>query len=472
MSRSLHRKGVRRIANRIESGGGGLFTGTGQLGPLARSAGRPLRPQDDAPAGRGAFRAGVPDRRIAGSIEVLIGGRVIGGVSAGMAYPTTLALIAALWSGQARTKAIALWSATGGAIAACGPVVAGFLLEHFSWRSVFVVTLPLAVVALVMAWKFVPAHVNETTERVDNLGGILSMVLVGALILGINFAPVPNETALVVSLFAISIVATGLFLYRQRKAANPLYDLKVASRRVFWVAAVAGIVVFGSLMGAMFIGQQFLQNVLDYSTLRSRIVDLACRPRDDRGCPAIGQAGRVARFADHVAHRLRLCAGGLRDDAPALERGISYWKVGLGYALVGVGVGFAGTPASHSLTGSVPVTRAGMASGTADLQRDLGGAIMQSIFGALADRWIRGRGCHLDRGGAQWRSGYGERRKPAAKIILECRGSCRAIPGVFDRDHCRRQAIVPRWRSKRLSRRHRRRAHRWGPGLLHVPEEG
>ena len=57
--------------------------------------------------------------------------------------------------------------------------------------------------------------------------------------------------------------------------------------------------------------------------------------------------------------------------------------VGLGYALIGAGVGFAGTPASHSLTGSVPVTRAGMASGTADLQRDLGGAIMQSILGAL-----------------------------------------------------------------------------------------
>jgi hypothetical protein len=65
------------------------------------------------------------------------------------------------------------------------------------------------------------------------------------------------------------------------------------------------------------------------------------------------------------------------------DDGISYWKVGLGYAFIGIGVGFAGTPASHSLTGSVPVTRAGMASGTADLQRDLGGAVMQSILGAL-----------------------------------------------------------------------------------------
>jgi len=65
------------------------------------------------------------------------------------------------------------------------------------------------------------------------------------------------------------------------------------------------------------------------------------------------------------------------------RQGSGYWQVGLGYALMGTGVGFAGTPASHSLTGSVPVHRAGMASGTADLQRDLGGAIMQSILGAL-----------------------------------------------------------------------------------------
>jgi MFS transporter, DHA2 family, multidrug resistance protein len=65
------------------------------------------------------------------------------------------------------------------------------------------------------------------------------------------------------------------------------------------------------------------------------------------------------------------------------KEGSSYWKIGLAYVFIGVGVGFAGTPASHSLTGSVPVRRAGMASGTADLQRDLGGAIMQSVFGAL-----------------------------------------------------------------------------------------
>src|ERR1044072_1569223 len=98
------------------------------------------------------------------SEEVLIAARILGGLAAGMAYPTTLALLTALWSGQARTKSIALWAATGGAIAALGPLCSGILLEHFWWGSVFLLTLPLAVIALVMAVLLVPAHVNETTD--------------------------------------------------------------------------------------------------------------------------------------------------------------------------------------------------------------------------------------------------------------------------------------------------------------------
>src|SRR6201989_2502213 len=97
------------------------------------------------------------------SVEVLFGARVLGGVAAGMAYPTTLALITALWSGPARTRSIALWAATGGALTALGPLLAGVLLQHYLWGSVFVITLPLVVVAFPMAAKLVPAHVNETT---------------------------------------------------------------------------------------------------------------------------------------------------------------------------------------------------------------------------------------------------------------------------------------------------------------------
>jgi MFS transporter, DHA2 family, multidrug resistance protein len=314
---------------------------------------------------------------------VLFLARVLGGLSAGMAFPTTLALITALWTGPGRTKSIALWSGIGGAVASLGPVLSGALLEHFWWGSVFLITLPLAGVALVMALFFVPSHVNEGTDPVDNLGGILSVVLVAALVLSINFAAVPNKRALTLGLAAIAAAALLAFLLRQRRAPNPLYDLRIASRRVFWVAASAGVIVFGTLMGAMFVGQQFLQNVLGYSTFQAGLAILPA------ALAMVVVAPRSAKLVDAHGARLTLLIGyafcllGFLTMLLLWNDGIAYWKVGLGYALIGIGVGFAGTPASHSLTSSVPVIRAGMASGTADLQRDLGGAIMQSILGAL-----------------------------------------------------------------------------------------
>jgi MFS family permease len=314
---------------------------------------------------------------------VLFVARLGGGLAAGMAYPTTLALITALWAGPGRTKAIALWSALGGAIASLGPLLSGFLLQHFYWGSVFLVTVPLAAVAIALAWWLVPAHVNESTEPVDNLGGVLSLVLVGALILSINFAPVPNARTLTLVLALVAAAGLVAFYFRQRRAANPLYDLDVAARRTFWVAACAGIIVFGSLMGSAFVSQQYLQNVLGYSTLQAGAAIL----------PAVVfmvlVAPRSAKLVEQRGARFTLLCGYvflfLAFAAMLLlwKEGSSYWEIAVAYVFIGIGVGFAGTPASHSLTGSVPVRRAGMASGTADLQRDLGGAIMQSIFGAL-----------------------------------------------------------------------------------------
>ncbi|MFC9817469.1 MFS transporter [Streptomyces virginiae] len=314
---------------------------------------------------------------------VLAMARILGGLSAGMAYPTTLALITALWAGPGRTKAIALWSALGGGISMLGPVIAGALLERFYWGAVFLITLPLAVVALVMALLFVPAHANESAEPVDNLGGVLSVLLIAGLVLAINFAVVPGQGALVVGLVVITLVAGAAFFWRQRRAANPLYDLHIAGRRTFWVAACAGIIVYGSMMGSAFISQQYLQNVLEYNPVEAGaailplvVLMVLVAPRsaklvETRGARTTLLTGYTFLF---LAFAWMLLFWG--EDS-------SYWQIGFAYVLIGIGAGFAGTPASHSLTGSVPVRRAGMASGTADLQRDLGGAIMQSVMGVL-----------------------------------------------------------------------------------------
>ena len=317
------------------------------------------------------------------SIVVLILARFFGGVAAGMAFPTTLALITALWTGPPRTKSIALWSGIGGAISALGPISAGWMLGHFWWGSVFLLTLPLAFVALVLAITMVPSHVHETTDSVDNIGGIISVVLVASLVLAINFAPEPGRGAFAIVLGVVALLLGIAFVIRQRKARSPLYDLHVAARRTFWVAALAGIIVFGSLMAAMFLGQQYLQNVLEYSPLQAGAAILPAAaflvlvaPRSAK--LVISHGGRFTLLLGYV-----FCFLAFLTMLFLWEEDSNYLVVALGYSLMGIGVGFAGTPASQALTGSVPVRRAGMASATADLQRDLGGAVMQSILGAL-----------------------------------------------------------------------------------------
>ena len=317
------------------------------------------------------------------SADMLFLARVGGGIAAGMAFPTTLALITALWSGPGRTRSIALWSGIGGASAALGPLLAGALLLKFDWGSVFLITLPLAVLALVLALRYVPANVDEASDPVDNLGGILSIVMIAGVVLAINFATIPGAGTAAIGIALIGIAAAVGFVIRQRRASHPLYDLKVAARSTFWVAALAGIIVFGTLMAAMFIGQQYLQNVLGWSTWQAGLAILPA------ALVLVMVAPFSAKLVDSRGARFTLLVGylfcflGFMVMLFFWTESTTFWVVGLAYALVGVGVGLAGTPASHSLTGSVPVRRAGMASATADLQRDLGGAIMQSILGAF-----------------------------------------------------------------------------------------
>jgi MFS family permease len=318
------------------------------------------------------------------TIQVLFFGRLFGGFAAGMAYPTTLALIAALWGpGPARTRSIALWAALGGAISVSGPLLAGILLKYTTWPWVFFIVIPLAVVAIFLALRNIPAHVNETTEQVDNFGGILSVILVGSFVLAINFITLAQYKTTAFELLAVALIAAVVFIIRQRRAEYPLYDLKLAARPTFWVAAVAGIIIFGSLMGAMFIGQQYMQDVLGLGTIQSAL------PPIFAGAMMILAAPRSAKMVEAIGSRATLLRGYMFILIAFLimlffwKEGTSFWVVVIAFMFVGVGIGLSGTPASRSLTGSVPAIKAGMASGTADLQRDLGGAIFTALFGAL-----------------------------------------------------------------------------------------
>jgi MFS transporter, DHA2 family, multidrug resistance protein len=316
------------------------------------------------------------------SPEVLILARYLGGIAAALLFPTTLSLIAALYRGRARVSAIALWSGLGGGVAALGPLIGGWLLEYFWWGSVFLITLPLVALALAIGLWVLPWHASEEVFPVDHLGGILSVIGVGGLILVISRIDKGITPTWLLSLL-VAAVTLSAFLWRQTRARRPLVSLPLARARTFWVAFVAGAITFGSLIGAMFIGQQFTQNVLGYEPLEAAAVVLP--------------AAIFTALFGQLAGRLITAKGsqftfmlGLGSVAAAFTVMLVTWSSGasvawvlLAYALVGAGVGLAATPASRSLMSSVPPSRGGMGSAFLDLTRDFGGAIMQAVMGAL-----------------------------------------------------------------------------------------
>ena len=314
--------------------------------------------------------------------EVLILARFASGVAAALLFPTTLSLISALYRGNARVKAIALWSGLGAGVAAIAPVLGGWMLQSFWWGSVFLITLPLVVVALLVGLWVLPWHASEEVFPVDHIGGVLSVIGVGGLVITIQ--KVDNGiTASWVASVVISLLAIAAFLWRQTKAPRPLVDLKLAKARTFWVAFVAGAVTFGSLIGVMFVGQQFTQNVLAYDPLKAAAV--------------VVPAAVFMALMGQVAGRLVTSRGsrfsfgiGLVIVAIAFVTILATWRgdaniawVLIAYSLIGAGVGLCVTPASRSLMSSVPPVRGGMGSAFLDLTRDFGGAIMQAVMGAL-----------------------------------------------------------------------------------------
>ena len=266
---------------------------------------------------------------------------------------------------------------------ALGPLIGGLLLGRFWWGSVFLVSVPVAVLVVVLAGLWLPRHAGETSEPVDHLGGVLSVVSIGPLVLAISLVPNYGFNGTVLGLFAVSLVGLVLFVLRQRRAPSPLFDLKVLRARTFTIALIGGTITWGGLLGATFIGQQYTQNVLGYSPLSAALITL---PAAVFVAAAARPAGRmITTRGSRVPLALGLAVTAVGFGGMALLFGptASAVVVGIVYGVLGLGIGLAGPPSSTSLMGSVPVARAGMGSASNDLQRDFGGALFQAVMGTL-----------------------------------------------------------------------------------------
>lgn len=357
----------------------GLSISVLYLGALADRYGR----KQMLLAGVGLTIIGSALSSLSWSVEALIAAQVFVGLAGGMAFPTTLSLITALWAeGPRRTGVIAIWSSVSSMAAIAGAILAGAVLEVASWEWVFLLSVPFAVTAFVLVAAFIPSHVAESREPVDHVGGALSATALGALVLGVSIAFAPGRAWNGIGLLVLSVVLLGLFGWRQAKAAQPLFDLRIARQRMFWLPAVGGLLAVGTLGGAIFVAEQFTQSVMGYSALEAGLAVipaaislLLAAPLSAKAVGAIGtRSTMLIGYALLIVALISMLFW--REHSP-------YPLIGFGFFVIGAAVTFVMTASRRAITSSTPVRRAGMASATSDLQNDLGGAVMQALLGAV-----------------------------------------------------------------------------------------
>jgi Na+/melibiose symporter-like transporter len=276
-----------------------------------------------------------------------------------------------------------VWAGTAAIGIGLGPLVGGLLLEVFSWSSVFLVNVPVAIAALLLGIRLVPDSRDPAPGAFDLVGAMLSATALLAFVWAVIEAPSRGwtSTAVVVGLSAAALLATA-FIAWERRVASPMLNLDYFRNPRFSIGALAISVIFFSLMAAIFALTQFLQFALGYSALEAgaTMIPLALGLM----LSATNSARLVARFGTKrvVAIGMVLLAAVLSATVfwtPAL----SVWLVVSWLFVLGLAMGSVMAPATDSVMGSVPPAKAGVASAMNDVTRQVGGALGVAVVGSL-----------------------------------------------------------------------------------------
>src|SRR4051794_1886119 len=208
---------------------------------------------------------------LCGSVDALIAARGAMGVSVALIYPTTLALLSAVFtSRQERAIAIGVWSGVSGVGIALGPVIGGLLIEHFSWGSIFAINVPVVVIALVAGARLVPESRDPSPGRFDALGGVLSAAFVGLLVWTVIEAPSRGWTdAVTLAGFAVSAVLLVAFVVWEARRPDPLLDVRFFRTPRFSAASATISIAFFGLFGFIFMITMYFQVIRGYDALKA-----------------------------------------------------------------------------------------------------------------------------------------------------------------------------------------------------------
>lgn len=324
------------------------------------------------------------------SPEVLLGSRALLGFFGATLMPSTLSLIRNLFTHRDdRRIAVATWAAMFSGGAALGPVLGGWLLEHFWWGSVFLINVPLIVVFVPLALVLLPESRDPSPGRVDVPSIALSLLTMVPLVFAIKHLTGHGLDATAAVALATGVVAGVAFVRRQRATASPMIDLGLFGNRVFGGAVAANLLSMMGLAGFLFFGAQLLQLVLGLSPLDSALVLVP-------GLVATVVAGFVAvrlvrRIRPHQLVSASFATSALGYAIVAFTGTPTVVSVMVAFAIMGVGIGLAETLTNDIMLTSVPAAKAGAASAISETAYEIGAVLGTAVLGSVLTMTFRNR---------------------------------------------------------------------------------
>ena len=342
------------------------------------------------------FAAGSLLCSLAPNLGTLVVFRMVQAVGGSMLNPVAMSIITNTFTNpRERGQAVGIWAAVVGVSMALGPVVGGILVTSVGWRSIFWINLPIALVAVVLALRYIPESKASVARRVDVPGQILVIVFLSSLTYGIIESPAKGwGSDIIMGAFAVAAVSLIAFLLWERRADEPLIDLRFFRSVPFSSAAVIAVASFAALGGFLFLNTLYLQDVRGLSALQAGVYTLPMAAMTMLLPPFSGMiVGRRGARIPLLVAGMGLTAGCLL--LVGLSATTPFTWLFTAYVIFGIGFGFVNAPITNAAVSGMPRAQAGVASAVASTSRQVGQTLGVAVVGSLVSASLQ-KSNHLD----------------------------------------------------------------------------
>jgi MFS transporter, DHA2 family, multidrug resistance protein len=322
----------------------------------------------------------------------LIACRAVLGVAAALIMPPTLAIVTRVFPGEARAKAIGIWSAVVGAATAIGPIVAGALLGSFWWGSVFLVNVPVVAVVVPAIWFGVPEFAERERRRLDPAGVVLATAGLVGVVYGVIRAGDLDSwtTPEAYAPIAAGLALLGAFAAWERRVSQPTLDVRYFSNRRFTASVVALLMLSFAMLGLIFGMTFYIQSIKGYSALQTGVCLLPL------AAATIAFAPRAPILVRRFGGRAVVVAGLLlvalaMAGLAALGATTTIWYFEAIMFVFGAGMAHVITPVTAQMVAAMPADQAGTSSAVNNTFRQVGGALGTAVLGSILSTVYRGR---------------------------------------------------------------------------------